>query len=141
LSNKLPEQHAVNALHSVEYKLFHMLTRISDAYGRLCNATTHLGAVSDLKEVRAGASDLEKQIRQILTVEGVPPNKIRNVEANTQPNLDNLWANSWHFYHRYLGCRADAKLLNMTALYYLIKDTRDVAEVTPPERYYRGVIR
>jgi hypothetical protein len=129
-------------VQSVDQIVMERMTIICEAYGRLLNVSTGKEALEALGQIVLIGTDLERQLRIILDKCGVAPELNKNINQFTQPNLDHIWNNCFHFYNRFLHAEnPNDKVKELTRLYHLLIDVVAVALETKTERYITGVKR
>lgn len=133
---------AIKAVESIEFKVYQKIERLNQAFLILCNGPSLAQAKEALGDMRTTAADLEKTIRTILNTWQVPPALVTNVSRFTQDTLESKYLNLTQFYLRFLHAQSHQhKCVELTRLYYLIKDVAEISLVTKAERYAREVIQ
>lgn len=131
----------VKAAQSAEFHIYRELEKMNSAFMTLFNQPTLEKAQACLKLLHLTGADLERYMREILIRWDIHPSLIRNVSKYTKDELNNRYLNLTQFYLRFLHAPShEAKARNLTALYYLIKDVSELAEVTDAHAYAREVI-
>ncbi len=127
---------------STEELLSGHMQRLGEAYTSLVNAPDAATGATALKELRASASDLERNIREVLTNWNSPPATLIlnvNERALTNWNADSLsalYVNFAHYFQRFLYARNKPnKIRDLTSLYYLAKDLVECCEATKSGEY------
>jgi hypothetical protein len=135
----------IKAAQSVEYLVWVDIERIGKGYTELTNAASAEAAKTALKELKLSAADLEKKVREILYRWGAPDALILNLNKialriSTVDALSGLYLNVQQFYLRFLHCKGQAaKVKNLTALYYLIRDLAECSIEMKSENYRREI--
>jgi hypothetical protein len=140
---------------SVDDIIEERMNLIANAYSELLNVTTAKVALEYLGQMTLVARELEEQLRKILDIAGCPVQLIRKItpeeikainnrpgvaEFSREHNLDTLWNHAVYCYQRFQHAPTpQAKILELTSLFYLIKNVEEIALVTPVDRYISKV--
>ena len=136
----------LDAINGPGYPIYQHQDRILNAYVALTNATTAEDAATALKELRASSADCEAVIRKALYEYNCPQALVVNINKFAYRNwtldvLSGLWCNARHYLARFIHSQGkEAKVKELTSLYFLVKDMAECAQHIKPEAYRKNVL-